>query len=181
MNTLEQVVLVKLNYEWTNLVNIIKYYDSSIWKSTYETIGQYLNEILDKEVSIASEYTIFDNIIRQTGDSRVFVLYMNLVSRYKDVFGLSSCLPMSLINTAFKKKKINVDSKFMKLNNILRNKDIEIDIENAVLYEELGDKDEENYEIYQCIISYIQSLYIFEIMCPVPEICDGDYSDDEKQ
>ena len=66
MQPSDRLVLCRLNYEWYNIVNLIKYH--KLWDELYKQITEELVYSLgDDEVSIAGEYTIFSDCIEQTG------------------------------------------------------------------------------------------------------------------
>jgi hypothetical protein len=187
LSELDLIKITRLNYEWRNLVNLIKAEDPKLWDEIYANLIEHLERILgDLQVQISSEYMIFDNLIRQLAsyeDSNFIVYYETIVSNYKQVFGLSCFLTLERIRRDFKRHKLtrvaNVYfeqiNKFMGPNADLGDEDItfhsfELNVDNLPLIDSL----EENYPNYKHVFDefrkYAEAIYMFEIDHIVPDM-----------
>lgn len=196
----DRLLLLRLNYEWRNLVNLIKFQGRRIWKNVYRIIIDELEEYLGPaEVTISSEYMVFDNCIRQLGSLDLLLRYYHLVHNFRQIFHLCCFLPLSTIRKAMRRAPRHVKGKIAykldKANHIAFGRDLETDdsnhefqtfelnIDNISLIDDLIDMYPEESPILQEVIAYIEALYIFEIMYPVGEYPDSesDTSDESYQ
>lgn len=122
MNVNTEIRVSRLNYEWTHLVKYIKSIDMKMWDSTYEIIQDKLGKLLvDNEVSIGSEYSIFDDCIRQVPDlfGELMHSYETIIKNYRTVLGLGVILPMEEISTLLQKYNVGlveIDQFFRQIN-----------------------------------------------------------------
>ena len=187
LNELDLIKIARLNYEWRNLVNLIKAEDVKLWEAVYAYLIENLEHILgDTQVQISSEYMIFDNLIRQLGsyeDSNFITYYETIVDNYKQVFGLSCFLSLETIRRDFKRHKLTrtVNGYFEQVNKVLgSNADLgdeeisyhsfELNVDNLPLIDSL----EENYPNYKYVFDqfrkYAEAIYTFEIDNLVPDM-----------
>lgn len=187
LNELDLIKLTRLNYEWRNLVNLIKSEDSKLWDAIYAYLIENLEHVLgDIQVQISSEYMIFDNLIRQLEsyeDSNFMRYYETIVSSFKQVFGLSCFLSLEQIRRDFKRHKLTRTAnlyfeqinKFLGSNADLGEEEItfhsfELNVDNLPLIDSL----EENYPNYKYVFDefrkYAEAIYMFEIDHMVPDM-----------
>jgi len=187
LNELDLIKLTRLNYEWRNLVNLIKSEDSKLWDAIYAYLIENLEHVLgDVQVQISSEYMIFDNLIRQLEsyeDSNFMRYYETIVSSFKQVFGLSCFLSLEQIRRDFKRHKLTRTAnlyfeqinKFLGSNADLGEEEItfhsfELNVDNLPLIDSL----EENYPNYKYVFDefrkYAEAIYMFEIDHMVPDM-----------
>lgn len=193
----DQLVLLRLNYEWKHLVNLIKNEGKDVWESVYGYIAESLEIILgDVEVQIASEYMIFDNTVRQLGDSNILLIYFNLVENYKRVFGLTCFYPMARLRKEFKITRTTdlANRHFSEFNRILQSQgwgdlgdemevyfhSFEFNVENFNLIEDMEEMYPEQENIFEEFRRYAEAIYLFELVCPVPEIDFDEESESEE-
>lgn len=118
MNVNTEIRISRLNYEWVHLVDYLKHYDDSLWDSLYNTIREKLSDLLgDTQVSIGSEYTVFNDCIRQAPDlyGELMNSYEKIITNYRMVLGLCLMLPFSEISklmTNYNGKVIDEINKF---------------------------------------------------------------------
>lgn len=180
----ETLLLARLNYEWENLINLIKYHNYKTWKITYKLIEELIVEKLDGiEVSISSEYMIFDNCFQQTGDISFILVYNKMVENFKKVFKISSCMGMGDIRRQFKKCKKSLpqlEKHLTIINNILPHlieDPLRLNLNDMLLIEDYA---EFSPDIYSEIKNYIEAIYTFEIEYNIPNLdIDSDSEDDE--
>lgn len=180
----EKLLLARLNYEWENLVNLIKYHNYKTWQLTYELIEELTVEKLNGvEVSISSEYMIFDNCFQQTGDVSFILIYNKIVEQFKKVFRISSCMSMKDLRRQFKKNTKSLSSLDYHLNIIngilpfIVEEPLHLNLNDMLLIE---DYMEFNPEIYSEVKNYIEAIYMFEIEFNIPNLdVDSDSEDDE--
>lgn len=196
LNELDLIKITRLNYEWRNLVNLIKAEDSKLWDAVYGYLIEHLEHILgDLQVQISSEYMIFDNLIRQLDsyeDSNFMLYYETIVSNFRQVFGLSCFLSLEQIRRDFKRHKLTRTAnlyfdqvnKFLGSNADLGEDEItfhsfELNVDNLPLIDSL----EENYPNYKYVFDefrkYAESIYIFEIDHIVPDMDQEEESSHE--
>lgn len=181
MQSPEKLVLTRLNYEWENIVNLIKLHNFKTWKLTYDKITELLAEKLgDDEVSISSEYMVFDNCYKQTGDISFLTLYSTLIRNYRNVFKITSGMPIKGIRFEFKKhKKRNVLQRHINIINALLDDELELNINDIILIEDYMDDDP---ELYTEILRYMEALYLFEIEYNIPDLdldSESEFDSDE--
>jgi hypothetical protein len=122
MNINTEIRVSRLNYEWAHLVKYIKEFDPKMWDSVYDLIQEKLGKLLaDNEVSIGSEYSVFDDCIRQVPDlfGELMYSYETIIKNYRTVLGLGIILPMTEIAILLQKynvKLTEVDNFFRQIN-----------------------------------------------------------------
>lgn len=108
MNINTEIRLLRLNYEYCKLIDIIKTYDPTVWDQLHKLIEKELGNLLgDYEVAIGSDYSIFDDCIRQVPDlyPELMSMYEDLIKNYRQVLGMGSMLPYNEICELLKGEK----------------------------------------------------------------------------
>lgn len=204
LSDVQQFVLLRLNYEWRHLIDIIRNLDdspadasfsdnslsegdSTVWKSIYQIIVEKLGKCLKHKVNISSEYMIFDNCIRQLdGDVYLLEVYHTLVDSFKQILNLSVFLPMEKVH-----KHIYVSdecdwfaSKFEEINKLIFKRDLtfkskkydsyELTVDGLLMLEDLMADYPNETILFQEVVQYIESMYMHKIWLPRLPISSGD-------
>jgi hypothetical protein len=193
----DQLVLLRLNYEWRKLVDLIKFEDKQLWRAVYEDLAEHLGEWLeDYQVAVSSEYMIFDNCIRQLGSSELLLMYYNLIDSYKQIYGLSCFYPLSIVRNDFKRTglKTKANIHFQDINHLLNQHQLsdlgedgtlmyhsfEFNTDNLNLIDGLIDHFPNHESIFDEVRKYAEAIHIFEIQLRVPDMDLGEESEDEE-
>lgn len=159
--------LTRLNYEWRQIIDIIKHIDSSestsLWDQIYGNIQEYIGQFLETEVHISSEYMIFDNCIRQAIPWFI-VAYNDIVDSYKQILDISAFLPFEYL-----KEKIYAhndieyfDMKLSEIDRYLNLPNFKLCVDNLII---MGDLEiDEN--IINEIQLYVEALYTHRLHIP---------------
>lgn len=110
MNINTEIRLLRLNYEWSQLINIIKTYDAELWSTLFSSIQDGLGDLLgDVQVSIASDHSIFDDCIRQAPDlyNELMITYESIILNYRNVLGMYTMLSSNDISTLLQQNANN--------------------------------------------------------------------------
>ena len=190
----DQLVLIRLNYEWRKLVDLIKFEDSTLWKSVYEHLIENLGEWLgENQVAVASEYMMFDNCVRQLGSSELLLMYYKLVEYYKQIFGLSCFYPLTTVRNDFKRTSLTsfVNQHFQEINNLLNQHQLsdlededtyhsfQFNTDNLNLIEGLKDHYPNHDDIFNEVQRYAEAIHMFEVQVRVPDMDIGEESEEE--
>lgn len=168
MDNIEKFLLLRLNYEWKNIVNFIKRYSPHIWGQTFRCIWDEFKEYIDdREINVSSEYTLFDECIRTFNDTHLMQIYYQLIDSYKSILGLSCCMPMRLVRQEIIrcKKEQLFESYFDKVNSLLFNSEEESFLLSVDSLNTFSSRN--NNPVFKEIIKYVEALYIFELDNPV--------------
>lgn len=127
MNVNTEIRVSRLNYEWIHLVRYIKNIDQKLWDSVYEILQDKLTKLLaNHEVSIGSEFSVFDDCIRQVPDlfGELMYSYETAIKNYRTVLGLGIMLPMTDISELLQKHNVGlseIDQFFRQINSDIAN------------------------------------------------------------
>jgi len=159
--------LTRLNYEWRQIVDIIKNLDieshDSTWSEIYTNIQEYIGQFLETEVHISSEYMIFDNCIRQAIPWFI-IAYNDIVCHYKQILDISSFLSFEYL-----KKQIYAhndveyfDMKLSEIDRYLNLPNFKLCVDNLLIMDDL-DIDE---NVINEIQLYVEALYTHRLHIP---------------
>lgn len=160
------IVLARLNYEWRQIVDIIKHIPDNTWDEVYTNIQEYLQQILEDEVHISSEYMIFDNCIRQA-IPWLIVAYNNIVDYYKQILGLSMYISVEqLKEQIYAYGEIDYfDAKLREIDQYLNQPNFNLCVDNLIIMEDLDIDPDIIHEIH----IYVEALYTHRIFIPNSE------------
>lgn len=111
MNINTEIRMSKLNYEWVRIVRYIKNIDQKMWDSTYDILQEKLSKLLaDNVVSIGSEFSIFNDCIRQVPDlfGELMYSYETIIRNYRTVLGLGVILPPEEISNLLQNHNVKL-------------------------------------------------------------------------
>lgn len=160
------IVLIRLNYEWRQIIDIIKHIPDA-WDDVYTNIQEYLQQLLDDEVHISSEYMIFDNCIRQA-TPWLIVAYNNIVDYYKQILGLSMYISFEqLKEQIYAYNEIEYfDTKLNEIDKYLNLPNFKLCVDNLIIMNDLDIDPNIIHEIHL----YVEALYTHRIFIPNSEL-----------